>query len=849
MAVTLQGAAQLDAAVSDSSSAAVPADCFHCGLPVPVDANWTVMIGDVRRPMCCPGCAAVAQAIVDNGLTDYYTSRSGFAPTADQESLVPAELRLYDAPESIERYVAHAEDGQDSCDAVFSVEGIRCAACVWLIERRLCSVPGVEQANLNVATERLQVRWDKQSCKPSDILKAVRELGYVAYPFDPIRHGEQLQRQSKRLFRQLFIAGLSMMQVMMYAVPAYLATDGTMDAEMAGLMRWASLWLTVPAVFYSALPFFKGAWSNLKARALGMDVPVALGIAAAFGGSVIATFQGQDEVYFDSVTMFIFLLLCSRYLELVARRKAASALEKLQRALPASAARLTAYPASRDTEIVPAGQLIEGDLLLVKPGEAIAADGMIVEGTTAVDLSLLTGESEPVRKSVGESVPGGSVNATQAIVVQVAKPVRESTLSTLVKLIERAGQGKPQLALWADKVAAWFVGALLVFALVIFGIWHWVDAPRAWPIAIAVLVVSCPCALSLAMPSALAAATDRLVRQGVLVVQPHVLETLHRATHVIFDKTGTLTLGKPALRHIEVLGNASNDWCLQAAAALEATNGHPLGAAIVDAAERSGQQLLAQDVEYTAGQGLEGVVDGMRLRLGSSAFVSALTGSPIAEPGGSSVTAIYLGCEHGLLARFELADAVRPDAREVVDYFKASGKHVILLSGDQQGVAQTIAAELGIPAAYGEYLPEQKLDFVRRLQAEGAVVAMVGDGINDAAVLRAADVSFAMGSGAALAQAHADTVLLSGRLSSVRETAQTATQTMKVIRQNLAWATLYNALAIPAAALGLLTPWLSGIGMSLSSALVVVNALRLRRSSISRQGYDATQAQLRRHAA
>ncbi|WP_084199574.1 heavy metal translocating P-type ATPase [Noviherbaspirillum autotrophicum] len=847
MAAVSSGVSRIDAAAADSSVAA--AGCFHCGLPVPSDATWQVVIEGAARPMCCPGCAAVAQTIVDNGLADYYSSRSGFAPTADQKSLVPPELRLYDAPEAVERFVERADDAQDSCDAVFSVDGIRCAACVWLIERRLCGVPGIEHANLNVATERLQVRWDRQRCKPSDILKAVRELGYVAYPFDPIRHGEQLQRQSKRLFRQLFIAGLSMMQVMMYAVPAYLAADGTMEADMASLMRWASLWLTVPAVFYSAMPFFKGAWSNLKARALGMDVPVALGIAAAFGGSVVATIHGQDEVYFDSVTMFIFLLLCSRYLELVARRKAASALEKLQRALPASAARLTSYPASRDTEIVPAGQLVEGDLLLVKPGEAIAADGVIVEGSTAVDLSLLTGESEPVRRTVGETVPGGSVNATQAIVVEVAKPVRESTLSTLVKLIERAGQGKPQLALWADKVAAWFVGALLVFALVIFGIWYWVDPSRAWPIAIAVLVVSCPCALSLAMPSALAAATDRLVRQGVLVVQPHVLETLHRATHVIFDKTGTLTLGKPALRHVETAGTAPSAWCLQAAAALEASNAHPLGAAIVEAAARLGERPAAREVEYTAGQGLEGIVEGMRLRLGRAAFVSGITRSPIAEHDDSSVTAVYLGGEHGLLARFELADAVRSDAREVVDYFKACGKHVILLSGDQRSVTQAVAAELGIPVAHGEFLPEQKLDFVRRLQADGAVVTMVGDGINDAAVLRAADVSFAMGSGAALAQAHADTVLLSGRLSSVREAAQTATRTMQVIRQNLAWATLYNALAIPAAALGLLTPWLSGIGMSLSSALVVVNALRLRRIPKDPHGSSTVQAQSRRQAA
>ncbi len=806
--------------------------CFHCGLPVPAGSHWNVNIGGEAREMCCPGCEAVAQAIVDNGLSDYYQNRNSYSPTADQASLVPAELKLYDAPEVLGQFVSNTDESADSCEAVFSVDGIRCAACVWLIERRLGAVQGVQALNLNVATERLHVRWNKENCKPSDILKAVREVGYTAFPFDAVRHGEQLRRASKTLFRQVFVAGLSMMQVMMYAVPVYLASDGTMDADMEGLMRWASLLLTLPAVFYSAVPFFKGAWANLKSRALGMDVPVALGIAAAFIGSVYATVANTGDVYFDSVTMFIFLLLCSRYLELVARRKAASALERLQHAMPASAARLPGYPADRTPETIPAAQLTEGDIVLVKPGEAIAADCVIVEGSTAIDLSLLTGESRPQPKNVGDALPGGAVNAVQPIVIKVTKLARDSTLSTLVKLIERAGQSKPQLSLWADKVAAWFVGVLLLFAVIIFFAWQWVDPSRAWPIAIAVLVVSCPCALSLATPSALAAATDRLVRQGVLVVQPHVLETLHRTTHVIFDKTGTLTLGRPALRHIDTFGTESDTWCLRAAAALEASSAHPLATALIEGAQRQSidtANLIATDIESVAGQGLNGMIDGKRYRLGSAAFVAEITGCPPPASTDSGLTPVYLGSTGRWLARFDFADAIRPDAKQVVEHFLTRGKNVILLSGDQQGVTQRVARELGIPAAYGEFLPDQKLEFVQRLQANGAVVAMVGDGINDAAVLRAADVSFAMSNGAALAQTHADTVLLSERVGAVAEASEAASQTMVVIKQNLGWATLYNATAIPAAALGWLNPWMAGIGMSLSSAIVVVNALRLRR--------------------
>jgi Cu2+-exporting ATPase len=564
-----------------------------------------------------------------------------------------------------------------------------------------------------------------------------------------------------------------------------------------------------------------------------MDVPVALGIVAAFAASAAATWRGEGEVYFDSVTMFIFLLLGSRYLELVARRKAAGALDKLQHALPVSALRIAGYPAQRDVEMVAADQLREGEVILVKPGDAIAVDGIILEGDTEVDLALLTGESATQRMGAGSELPGGAINVTQAVVMRVTRAAPESTLSMLVKLVERAGQGKPQLALWADTVAAWFVAVLLLATLLVFVWWQQVDPSRAWQVAIAMLVVSCPCALSLATPTALAAATDRLVRQGVLIVRPHVLETLQRATHVIFDKTGTLTAGKPVLRQVAPLAAAPPAWCLGVAAALESSSAHPLAAAIVAAAGAqvvpTMPQLAASSMRHVVGQGLEGTVDGVRYRLGGAAFVQAMTGCPVLLPGAPDVTSVYLGSAAGWLARFDLADDLRADALDSIKHFQHQGKTVMLLSGDSQAVTRRVADQLGIGDAMGEYLPEQKLAFVQKLQRDGAIVAMVGDGINDAAVLRAADVSFAMGSGSALAQVHADCVLLSGRLQSLCAADQAASQTIDVIRQNLAWATLYNLCAIPAAAFGLLNPWLSGIGMSLSSAVVVVNALRLRR--------------------
>ena len=814
--------AVLEQAVHDVTAAAAaaraaPAGCFHCGLPVPAASNWQATIGGNLQRMCCPGCAAAAQAIVDGGCADYYATRTAYAAQADLDAVDAPELDLVDT-------------GGNPGEASFTVEGIRCAACVWLIERRLQHLPGVLDASLNVATERLFVRWDHATCRPGAILRTLRAIGYSAYPYDARRHGEQLERARKTLFRQLFVAGLSMMQVMMYAVPVYMADEGTMDAPMTALMHWASLLLTLPAVLYSARPFFSGAWRDLRRGMPGMDVPVALGIGAAFLGSLQALLAGRGDVYFDSVTMFVVLLLGSRDLELGARRKAAGALERLQQGLPPSALRLKGEPHARrsdaDTELVTAASLLVDDLVLVRAGQAVPADGVIVEGDTEVDLALLTGESRTQRRGVGDAVPGGAVNAAQTIVLRVTSTARDSTLAMLVRLVERAGQGKPALALWADRVAAWFVLGLLALTVLAWFAWQQVDPGKAWQVAIAVLVVSCPCALSLATPTALAAATDRLLRRGVLALQPHTLETFDRATHVVFDKTGTLTHGRPVLRQTLSVGPLAGFDCLRIAAALEADNPHPLAQAIRDAVAEPGR---AERARFTVGQGVEGWFEGRYYRLGSPAWVAGVAGGAARSALPAGTTSVWLGNSEGWLARFDLADGLRPDAAEVVRRIRDSGKAVILLSGDEQHAAQAVAGALGIPTAIGAKMPQQKLDVVRRLQQDGAVVAMIGDGINDAAVLRGADVSFAMGRGAELAQLHADGVLMGDSLAPLADTLDTARRTLAVIRQNLIWATVYNLAAIPAAAMGLLNPWLAGIGMAASSAVVVLNALRLRK--------------------
>ena len=820
--------------------------CFHCGQDVLEPGRWRIEIDGAAREMCCAGCEAVARAIVDAGMTDYYRRRAGPAsgPNAVPEEL--AGLALYDEPEVQSRFV---REGEGSLETTLLLEGLRCGACVWLIERTLAAQPGVTQASVNFATERAVLRWDPARTRLSTLLSSIASVGYRALPYDAQHREAQLARTTRSLFRRMFVAGIGMMQVMMYAVPVYTAAPGEIEWQYEQLMRWASFLLTIPVVLYSAQPFFSGALRDLRARSLGMDVPVALGIAAAFAASTWATLVRHGEVYFDSVTMFVFLLLGARYLEWIARRRASRAVDAMAAALPERVQRLTGLPpdaqaadearlAGCPVETVPAARLAPGDFIRVSVGERIAVDAVIVHGATAVDQSLLTGEAQPVARRAGDEVPGGAINAGSPVHLRVLRTSGESTLSTIERLIERAAHERPAIARLADRVASRFVLALLAFALAVLVAWWVIDADRALPIAIAVLVVSCPCALSLATPAALAAATGAATRHGALVASGLALETIADVTDVVFDKTGTLTEGRPRLTQVELFGPDDREQALQISAALEAGSPHPLAMALVEAA-RALPALGASGRVDAAGRGIEGRVDARRLRIGSAGFVAEWAPLPRTAPGTGSE--VWLAEPGRVLARFEFSDTLRPEAGETVANLRAAGLRVHLLSGDHAAAVAASAAELGITDIRSAASPADKLDYVRHLQAEGRRVLMVGDGINDAPVLAAADASLAVGHATALAKTSADAVLLSPDITMVGRLLGLARHTRRIIAQNLAWATLYNLVAIPAAALGWVPPWLAALGMSASSLLVVGNALRLRIAA-PRPGRQAAQA-------
>ncbi|PWB49156.1 MAG: copper-translocating P-type ATPase [Nitrosomonadales bacterium] len=812
-------------------------ECFHCGQPIPPHSHYAVEIGHVAREMCCRGCQAVAQAIVDGGLEDYYRHRTAKSGTAalDASEVVPEWLRqakLYDLPEVQHSFVR--QEAGEVREASLILEGIVCAACVWLNEHHISSLPGVLSVEVNYSTHRARVRWDNARIQLSEILHAVAAIGYTAHPFDPGRQEQLFQKERQAALRRLFIAGIGMMQVMMYAVPMYLASgDVTMPPWIASMMRWASLVLTLPVVGYSAWPFFLGAWRDLKLRQAGMDVPVALGVGAAFLASVYATLAGSGEVYFDSVSMFVFFLLSGRFLEMGARRKAADAAEKLVKLQPAMANRLVDFPASWSDELVPVSALSLGEHVLIRPGEAVPADGLVEQGASQVDESLLTGESRPVAKLAGERLIAGTVNVDSPLVMRVDGLGQDTVLSGIVRLLDRAMAEKPALAQLADRVAGWFVLALLLIAALTGAIWYFIEPARAFWITVAVLVVSCPCALSLATPAALTAATGSLTRLGLLTTRGHALETLARATHFVFDKTGTLTHGRMSLLEVVPLGALTGPQCLRLAAALEHASEHAIARALSAAVEGDDQALEASETVNLPGSGVEGVIDGRRYRLGRQQFAAELCGGAVPDAallGRNGATTVALADESGWLALFVLGDTLRPDAAELVAGLTRRGKAVVLLSGDQEDAARQVAKELGIQLVRAAMTPQGKLDYVRELQCDGAVVAMVGDGVNDAPVLAAADVSIAMGGGTQVARASADMILLSEHLPHLHAGLDIAVRAQRIIRQNLAWAFAYNLLAIPLAALGYITPWMAGIGMSASSLLVVLNALRLVQS-------------------
>lgn len=808
--------------------------CFHCGLPVPEGLDLPVTFEGETHPACCHGCQAVAEGIIAAGLGHYYRQRTA---EAQQAALPPPEmldrLKLYDLPEVQAGFVDVLPENRR--EAVLMLSGITCAACVWLIEQQLLRLPGVLGADINYSTERVRVAWDNGRTSLSDILLLIHRTGYSAAPYDAQKVEAAAQKQRKTALVRLWVAGLSMMQVMMYVYPTYVYGD--IEEPFLWLLHWASMVLTVPVVLYSAVPFYQGAWRDWRNRRVGMDTPVALAVLTAFAASLYALVRRQPEgVYFDSVSMFVFLLLGGRYLEQAARRKAAGATERLVKLVPAFCHRLPEYPENERSEEGVVAQLQPGDVVLVKPGEVVPVDGTVLSGDSAVNEAMLTGESLPLPKRAGDAVVAGTLNTASPLIVRTRQVGRDTRLSHIVRLLDRALAQKPRVAELADRYASWFVAALLVLALAVFAAWSWsAGSERALWVTVSLLVATCPCALSLATPAALAASTGRLAGEGVLIARGHALETLAQVGDVVWDKTGTLTEGRLSVSRILTVAGGSEDLAVAVAQALEAQSEHPLAQALC--------RLEAPDVAVTARDYANRPGYGIRARVsvqgqtqiwavGRVDFVEETAGGapvwPEAQQHRGSV--VYLGNEAGFQAAFLLQDEIKPGVAGLMAGLQRAGIRCHLLSGDGHHAVAHVAAVLNMDAFVAQAAPEDKLAYVRQLQSQGRRVLMVGDGINDAPVLAQADVSAAVGSGADVARDGADVVLLNEDMAVTGLLLHQARRTRRIIRQNLLWAMAYNAVAVPLAAAGMVTPWAAALGMSLSSLLVLGNALRLLRT-------------------
>ena len=759
-----------------------------------------------------------------------------FSGTHSSKPLVPIAphssetLQLLDDAQEWSAFSRPSNRAADCWESSVVIEGMHCAACSYTVEDAIAAVPGVLQVQVSASSQRAKVVWNAAEVQPSAWMLAIQQRGYRAVPANDVFASERRRIETRKALWRWMVAGLCMMQVMMYAYPAYTAHPGDLTPEMEQLLRWASWVLSLPVMLFSCGPFFSNAWRDLRHGSVSMDLPVAIGIAITFGVSSVGTFEPGGafgrEVYFDSFTMFVFFLLTGRWLELRLRDRTAGSLEVLMNRLPESMERLDAQGIFQR---VATRRLQVGDLVRVHPGEAFVADGVVEQGETLVDEALLTGESHALYRGPGDTVIAGSHNLGSSVQVRLHAVGEQTRFSQIVALMQSTSTTKPTTAALADRLAKPFLIGVL-FAAALSCLWWWqTDPEHALMVAVAVLVVTCPCALSLATPAAMLAAAGNLARSGVLVRNLRALEALSEVDIVVFDKTGTLTEEGMAIGRVEVREGISVAQAVQMAAALAAHSLHPVSKALVATSKLPLYQAtpwVCESVREQVGQGLEAQATlgerSERLRLGSGTFCGTDS-----TPNGD--LRVHLSDTYGWLASFEMREQIRPEAAQVVVALAQAGIHVHLMSGDGAESVQRVAQAVGIQNAQGTCTPAGKLASLRDLQSRGHKVLMVGDGLNDGPVLAGAHVSIAFGQAVPLAQAQSDFVVLGERLMSIVHAVQLARQTMSVVRQNLWWALLYNAACVPLAVAGLLPAWLAGLGMACSSLIVIVNALRLNR--------------------
>ncbi|WP_439107820.1 heavy metal translocating P-type ATPase, partial [Congregibacter sp.] len=794
--------------------------CFHCGDEVPTGADFTISIAGEPRDMCCPGCRAVAGMIAESGLERFYEQRTAFneRPPVDIKSR-EQEFLIYDDPALAQQFSETDDSG--AINARLLLGGVSCAACTWLVETTLHRLDGVSQATLNLGQSRLDVSFDPKKLRMSQVFSQVASLGYRVQPWQSSLRQDQAKQEYRTDLRRLAVAGIGMMQVGMFAIALHAGDIQGISDDYQQLMRLFSLLVTSFVVVYSARGFFESAWRHLHHGALVMDLPVALAIGLAYSASTYASFRGEGDVYFDSVVMFTFLLLLARFIEKRLRYQDAVAWQDAEQTLPDA---VQVWNENGWTA-VPRRQLVAGNRVLIRSGDTIPIDASIIDGKSAVREDSFSGEALPRSVDVGDMVYAGTVNIDDSLQVCATGTYADSRLAALQQSIDAARHDKPAIASLADRIATGFIAGILLIACATALLWWQIDSSRAFWIALSVLVISCPCALSLATPASLANAASLLRRQGVIVNGENALESLAKLDVALFDKTGTLTSGAFTLNTVLPLKDSIDPASIKSlAAALQRHSNHPLASAFssIDAATE------VQNVRYVVSKGLEGEYRGRRLRLGSEAFCRELSPDLPPEPPEAEYW-IALCDEDQPLAWLGLTDEVHEEAISVLQGLRTLGVETELLTGDASSRAIGLGAQLNFGRVATGLSPQEKLTRLATVQDAGATVLMVGDGLNDAPVMKRADVSIAVAGATDLAKAQADFIVLNGDLRQISLLLEVAQRTRRIIIQNFSWALGYNAIGIPLAALGWIPPWAAAVGMSLSSLLVVGNSSRLRR--------------------
>lgn len=804
------------------------AGCFHCGQAIPSDAEYHQVLEGAQRDFCCFACKSVCEAIYDAGLQGYY-QRTPQGILLAPPPTPPKDVEMYDLDEVQQEFV-HSKG--DSREAHLLVEGIHCAACVWLIERGMMRIPGVQLANVNLAAKRLHLRWDNQRVKLSYLIGQLSKIGYSGVPYDPETAEGAVKRANRAMLFRLFFAGFAMMNLGLISIALY---SGAGNGPFRGFFHWMGMALATPTLLYSAFPFYKGAWGGLRNLQLTMDLPIAIGLSVTYAYSVYVTLHPDypGEVFFDTVTNLTFVILIGRYLEGMYRHQAVAATNRLMELQP----RVATLLLEGVEKLIPIRTVKIGDRVLVKPGSKIPMDGVVCEGHSSVDESMLSGESKPVSKHVGDMVTAGTLNGSGAMVVEVRASMQDSTLSKIIRLVEEAQSSKAPIQRIADRIVPWFVLITLVCATATY--FYWADHfEMALMAATSVLIITCPCALGMATPMSIAVASGLGAKHGILVKNGIVLETLSKVTHFVFDKTGTLTEGKMRLEHMLLAPGQDEQQALSTSAAVERYSEHNVAHAVVREADERKlpyRNIAVQGFQATPGLGVEAQVEGKPVLLGNTDWllrhqVQLVPGllEKVAGLEALAKTCVHCAIAGKHVAVLVLSDTLRPDAQALVNTLRAAGIRMTLLSGDRKAVAEAIAQQLGGMNVIAEVLPQDKDVVIQQLQQQGECVAMVGDGVNDAPALIRADVGVALGSGTDVSVESADIVLMQNELDKVRLATVLSRRTLRTIKQNIGLSFVYNAIMVPLAMSGHVTPVVAAITMPISSLLVVGNAARIR---------------------